>query len=96
MNEAKKRGRKGVLSAAIDPLLFEGGRTVREMSVLLSEQVFLDKNGKEFKADVPTLINNIRSRMFVLVDKGYVLEKTGRQVKFVQPTPAAPETPVNA
>lgn len=78
-----KRGRDGVLSAAIDPLLFEGGRTVREIALLL-EGTLVTKTGEKYL--LATIINNIRSRMFVLEDRGFKLEKgEKRQVRFVKP-----------
>jgi hypothetical protein len=78
-----KRGRDGILSSAIDPLLLEGGRTVREIALFLEAQL-TTPTGSKFT--LATLINNIRSRMFVLVDRGFKLEKNDqRQVKFVKP-----------
>lgn len=73
-----KRGRDGVLSVRIDPLLLEGGRTVREIAVLLVP---------EFTGThtVASIINNIRSRMVILEKQGYKLEKASdKKLRFVK------------
>lgn len=74
-----KPGRKGVLSVAIDPLLLEGGHTIREISRLLEPQ-FSGTFTKE------AIANNARSRVFVYQKKGYTLEKTDdKRVRLVAP-----------
>lgn len=79
-----KRGREGKLSAAIDPLLSEGGRTVRQMAQLLEETLVNEKTTAKYPLE--TIINNIRSRMFVLVNRGFKLEKDeNRNVRLVAP-----------
>jgi len=86
-NKMAKRGRVGKISVAIDPLLLEGGRTVKEIAQLLETQL-TTKEGSKYT--VATLVNNIRSRMFVLEAQGFKLEKGDkRQVRFVKPVETA-------
>lgn len=78
-----KRGRDGKLSVAIDPLLLEGGHTVREIAQLI-EGTLVKTDGERYP--LATIINNIRSRMFVLGERGLKLEKDEkRRVRFVEP-----------
>lgn len=73
-----KYGRTAVLSVVIDPLLFEGGRTTREIATLLAPQ-FVGRY------DIDALINNIRSRVVVLQGRGYTLEKgADKKIRLVQ------------
>lgn len=84
-----KRGRKAILSIVIDPLLFEGGRQVSEMATLLFDK-FQGKYKKE------KLINNIRSRIFIFLDRGYKLEKEAvRKVRIVPVDNLVPATVEN-
>ena len=86
MTDSKKRGRVGVLSAAIDPLLFEGGRRVNEIAELIVTQF----NGQYTK---PQVVNNIRSRMNVLVKSGYIVERNPverRRIRLVAPVTTLP------
>lgn len=78
------KGREAILSVAIDPLLIEGGRKVSEIADVLKLQF-----GETYTK--ARLINNIRSRVVALQDKGYTLEKSGRGgiVKLVAPQPAS-------
>ncbi len=85
-----KRGRKAVVSAIIDPLLFEGNKTVSEIAdvVLDSLTGTTRKDGTAFTRN--GIINNIRQRMFVLPRYGYTLIKDGRKaVRFVKPLEGA-------
>lgn len=91
MTDSKKRGRKGELSVVIDPLLLEGGRRVNQIAELVVSQ-FGDKYKKA------QVVNNIRSRMNVLVSKGYTIERDAterRILRLVAPAAQVVEEPVS-
>lgn len=77
-----KRGKDGVLSAVIDPLLLEGGRTVNELTAFLEPQ-FVGQ------FDAAKIRNNIRARIFNLRRKGFRIETTegrrNRKIRLVAP-----------
>ena len=78
MTEKKKPGRVGILSAVIDPLLFEGGRRVFQIANKVVEHF-----GNKY--DKKQIVNNIRSRItFLTTRKGYRFEKNSlKQVQLV-------------
>jgi hypothetical protein len=82
MTEVRKRGRVGILSAAIDPLLLAGGHRVSEIADILVAQ--FGQTAAKSK-----IVNNIRSRIVVLQKQGLRLEKEtpGRRpvIKLVVP-----------
>lgn len=81
-----KYGREAVLSAVIDPLLLEGGRTVREIALTLEPQF-------AGKYTIEKIINNVRSRIVVLQSRGYKLEKgADKKVRLVLPQPTETAT----
>lgn len=91
MTDVKKRGRKGVLSVAIDPLLFQGGRRINEIAELLVTQF----NGQYTK---PQLVNNIRSRITALTRNGFTIERDTverRRIRLVAPVVAETVSPAN-
>lgn len=91
MTDSKKRGRKGELSVVIDPLLIEGGRRVNQIADLVVSQ-FGDKYKKA------QVVNNIRSRMNVLVSKGYTIERDAterRILRLVAPVVQEQVSPAN-
>ena len=58
--------RRHGISEVMDPMLFEGGRTAREIAGVIAEKLNLD---------VRTLTNNVHVRMAVLKKRGYRVEK---------------------
>ena len=86
MSDGKKSGPVGVLSVAIDPLLLEGGRRVNKIAELLVERF----SGQYTKRQ---LVNNIRSRMNVLVKKGYVIERDATESRIVKLVPVETASP---
>lgn len=96
MTDQVKRGRVGKLSVLIDPLLFEGGRRVNQIADVIVSQT----NGEYTKAQV---VNNIRSRMNVLIKRGYRLERSADRpeasrlflVRLVTPVAAESVTPAS-
>ena len=78
MTEKRKPGRVGILSAVVDPLLFEGGRRVFQ----IADKVVEHFGGRYDKKQV---VNNIRSRItFLTTRKGYRFEKNSlKQVQLV-------------
>lgn len=96
MTNQVKRGRVGKLSLLIDPLLLEGGRRVNQIADLIVAQT----NGEYTKGQV---VNNIRSRMNVLVKRGYRLERAADRadakrlflVRLVAPVAAEAVTPAS-
>lgn len=85
-NTRQGRG-KGILSAIIDPMLFEGGHRLCE----ITEAILVSHPGQYTKAQ---LVNNVRSRVTALTKRGYVLERDAtnkhivRLVKTTVSTPA--------
>ena len=79
-----KRGKAGVFSALIDPLLLEGGRTVNELTSFLVE-------GSNGQYDFNKIRNNIRTRIHCFKQRGYVVETTAtrrnRKIRLVLPQP---------
>ena len=87
-----KRGRKAVVSATVDPLLLEGGRTVSEIADLVLESLkdTTNKDGDPYKKSA--IVNNVRQRMIILEKQGYALTRDGgKRLTFTQ----AVETRVN-
>lgn len=80
VKQQRKRGPVGVISALIDPLLFEGGRTVTKIAVEVLGK--LQNNDYDKRA----IINNVRSRMKVYSTKvGYrVVRGEGKTVQVVK------------
>ena len=78
MTEKKKPGRVGILSAIIDPLLFDGGKRVFQ----IANEVVTYFGNKYEKAQV---VNNIRSRITFLTTRGYKFEKNFlKQVQLIK------------
>lgn len=85
MTDTLRKGRVPVVSAAIDPLLFEGGRRINQMAELVVEQLRVTKPDVSYtKAQV---VNNIRARINALRKRGYVIERETverRRIKLVR------------
>ncbi len=72
----KKEGHS--LAAIIDPLLFEGTHTVKEIAAELGRKAGEAAKGKDLEA-------NVRARLFTYRKKGYAVEKDAeKRVKIVQ------------
>lgn len=80
MNSNGKKGKQheGSLAALIDPMLFAGTKTIREMAVELAKKAGANAKGKDLEA-------NVRARMVSYKRKGYRIEKDDeKHVKVVQ------------
>jgi hypothetical protein len=76
--ETVVEGRKGSISAVMDPLLLEGGRTVQEIAAEVASRVGSAVEGKK-------LVNYVRVRLTTLSKKGYTVEKSeGKKVRLVK------------
>lgn len=77
----KKPGRKskdGSVASFIDPLLFSGGKTVKEIADLVTKQAAELSKGKDMQA-------NVRARLFGFRRKGFLIEKDGKKrIKVIQ------------
>ena len=80
----KGRGRTGKnvagvsLAALIDPFLFAGGKTVREIAELVTKKAGKLANGKDMKA-------NVRARLWNYKKKNYVVQKDDkRRIRLVK------------
>ncbi len=69
---SKKRSREGSLAAIIDPLLFAGENTIKEIAVELTKKAAAAVKGKDLEA-------NIRARLFSFRRKGCRVEKDAQK-----------------
>lgn len=71
-------GREGSLAAIIDPLLFAGGKTIKEIALEVATKGGSVAKGKDLQA-------NVRARMVSYRRKGYRIEKDKeRRVKLLE------------
>lgn len=67
------------ISGIIDPLLFTGGKTVKEIAALVIKNAGTLAKGKDMEA-------NVRARMVTYSRKGWSIQKNDRKhVKVIQP-----------
>lgn len=77
-NGKKGRQREGSLAAIIDPMLFAGTKTVKEIAAELAKKAGASAKGKDLEA-------NVRARMVCYKRKGYCIEKDEKKhIKIIQ------------
>lgn len=77
-NVAETKVKRVSIASQIDPLLFEGGHTVKEIVDLVKDKVTEKFKGKD-------LAMNVRVRIYTLTkQKGYTVERDGDKVKLVK------------
>lgn len=77
-NGKKGRQREGSLATIIDPMLFAGTKTIREIAAELAKKAGANAKGKDLEA-------NVRARMVSYKRKGCRIEKDDKKhVKVIQ------------